>query len=344
MDLPRFEELLKAFPTRRILVVGDFFLDEYRIIDRQLSETSLETGLEAYQVVQRRCSPGAAGNVSANLTALGCQVATLGVIGRDGHGFDLKHVLAASGVSPQELIESDAVITPTYTKPMAVEEDGRQHELERQDIKNRSPLPASVEAQVIRRLNELLPAVDGVVVADQVGEKNCGVVTDRVRDTITSLASRYPRVVVAVDSRARIGLYRQVVLKPNGKEAASALNLPEILESDLERGRACAVQLFQRTARPVFLTLGVQGILVATHAGCEQVPAVPVRGEIDIVGAGDSCMAGLAAALACGALPAEAALFGNLAASVTIQQIGTTGTATLEQVRAQFIKHYPSKK
>jgi hypothetical protein len=49
---------------------------------------------------------------------------------------------------------------------------------------------------------------------------------------------------------------------------------------------------------------------------------VPVSGEIDIVGAG--------------AEPSEAALLGNLVASITIQQIGTTGTATLAQVRERF--------
>jgi len=66
------------------------------------------------------------------------------------------------------------------------------------------------------------------------------------------------------------------------------------------------------------------------------VPAIPVSGEIDIVGAGDSVMAGVVSALCCGAAPREAAFFGNLVASITIQQIGTTGTATPAQVREHF--------
>ena len=105
MNASRFTALLSAFRTRRILVIGDFFLDEYRIIDRQLSETSLETGLEAYQVVELRASPGAAGNVCANLAALGCQTTPLGVVGRDGHGFELKQAMTNAGVNPQGLIE-----------------------------------------------------------------------------------------------------------------------------------------------------------------------------------------------------------------------------------------------
>jgi sugar/nucleoside kinase (ribokinase family) len=37
-----------------------------------------------------------------------------------------------------------------------------------------------------------------------------------------------------------------------------------------------------------------------------------------------------------GATPEQAAAFGNLVASITIQQIGVTGTATPDQVRARW--------
>ena len=58
MDRRRLETLLACFANIHILVVGDFFLDEYLFLNRTLSETSLETGLEAYQVVEVRSSPG----------------------------------------------------------------------------------------------------------------------------------------------------------------------------------------------------------------------------------------------------------------------------------------------
>jgi sugar/nucleoside kinase (ribokinase family) len=92
--------------------------------------------------------------------------------------------------------------------------------------------------------------------------------------------------------------------------------------------------------RPVFFTLGDEGILlaepgeVAVHL--TQIPVYPVHGPIDIVGASDSTSAGIACAVAAGATLPEAAAFGNLVASITTQQIGTTGTATLEQVRQRW--------
>jgi sugar/nucleoside kinase (ribokinase family) len=67
-----------------------------------------------------------------------------------------------------------------------------------------------------------------------------------------------------------------------------------------------------------------------------QVAAYPVSGPIDICGAGDSCSAGIASAIVAGLTHEQAAAFGNLVASITIQQIGVTGTATPEQVRARW--------
>lgn len=336
MDEGRLDELLNRFPHLRVLVVGDFFLDKYLIIDRQLSEVSLETGLEAYQVVEVRCSPGAAGTVTSNLRALGVCVTALGVIGDDGEGYELKRGLAGRGVDIEPLVQRNDLFTPTYTKPMVQEPDGREHEIQRLDIKNHSPLPADVEEQVIARLQTLMPRVHAVVIADQVQERNCGVITDRLREEIGQLALRYPGKIFAADSRQRIGLFRHVIIKPNRREATLAVRPDWKGEFTLEAARECGAELFRRNRRPVFLTIGSQGILLLTEEGCQHVPAVPVEGQTDVVGAGDSVMAGLVSALGSGAEPEEAALLGNIVASITIQQIGTTGTATPAQVRERF--------
>lgn len=336
MDEKCLDQLLRRFPRLHVLVVGDFFLDKYLVIDRRLSEVSLETGLEAYQVVEVRCSPGAAGTVTSNLRALGAQVIALGVIGDDGEGYELKRGLVERGVDVEPLIQRADLFTPTYTKPMMREPDGHEHEINRLDIKNRSPLPAEVEEQVIARLRALVSKVDAVVVADQVPERNCGVITDRVRNEIGRLALAHPHKVFAADSRRRIGLFQHVIIKPNRREAVLAVRPNWEGEFTLEVARECGAELFRRNQKPVFLTAGPHGILLFTEAGCQHIPAVPVEGEIDIVGAGDSVMAGVVLALCAGAEPYEAALVGNIVASITIQQIGTTGTATPAQVREQF--------
>jgi len=60
---------------------------------------------------------------------------------------------------------------------------------------------------------------------------------------------------------------------------------------------------------------------------------------LDIVGAGDSATSGIAAALLSGATTTEAAEVGNLVASITVQQLGTTGTASPNQILARCREH-----
>lgn len=336
MDERRLREILERFDGIEILVVGDFFLDKYLDLDRRLSEVSLETGLEAYQVVDVRCSPGAAGTVTSNLRALDVGVTALGVIGEDGEGYELKRGLTQRDVDIAPLIEHSDLFTPTYTKPMMREEDGRTHELNRLDIKNREPLPAPVEADIIARLRAYVPRMDGVVLIDQVEERNCGVITDQVRQEIARLARRHPQVVFIADSRARIGLFDEVIIVPNAREATLALNREHQGDVDLAMGWKSGAVLFDRNGKPVFVTVGDQGVLVFTEGGAERVPAVEVQGEIDIVGAGDSVMAGIVTSLCSEADPREAALVGNLVASITIQQIGTTGTASRQEVLGRY--------
>ena len=328
MDRSRLREILARFDNLHILVVGDFFLDNYLVIDLALSEPSLETGLEAYQVVATRPAPGAAGTVTNNLRAMGVRVTALGILGDDGAGYELRRGLAATGAETGALVVAPGRMTPTYTKPVARQPDGTERELNRLDFKNRTPTPPEAERAVIERLRALAGEVNGVIVVDQMAEPEWGVITSGVRAALAELGAARPELVIAADSRARVGLFRNVVVKPNEAEALSATGADTV--------EAAGAALYARTGRPVFVTIGAKGMRVFTGAGVAHVPGVAVHGPVDIVGAGDSAMAGLASALCAGAAPAEAACVGNLAASVTVQQIGTTGTASQAQILQAF--------
>ena len=102
-----------------------------------------------------------------------------------------------------------------------------------------------------------------------------------------------------------------------------------------------AAKLARANGQQVFVTLAEQGIVGANPDGhAAHSPAWPVRGSIDIVGAGDSVTANLAAALAAGAKMEEALTFANAAASIVIHQLGTTGTASVAQIARKI--HRPS--
>lgn len=340
MDLNRLDQIFAQFSQKRVLVVGDFFLDKYLIIDQTLSEVSLETGLEAHQVVEVRTSPGAAGTVTSNLRAMGLAVAAVGIVGDDGEGFELLRGLDKTGVDVDGLVIRSDRFTPTYTKPVLRVRGGAIRELNRLDIKNRGPLPRDAEDAIIRNLRGLLPRVHGVIVADQVPEENCGVITERVRDEVSTLAQTYGMVPFVADSRERIGLFQNILIKPNAREAVRALDRAATWlgdgDPDYDKDRdlieSTGSLLYRRSGQPVFITLGANGILAFHSEGPSLARAFPFDGPVDIVGAGDAALAGITSALTAGATAAEAAQIGCLAAGVTVRQVGTTGTASRRQM------------
>lgn len=335
------ETILERIPRLKIGIIGDLFLDRYLDLDAALTEPSLETGLDAYQVVGVRSSPGAAGTVINNLAALGVgRIYPIAVLGDDGEGHELRQALSRlPAVDPSGLLLAPDRRTPTYVKPMLHEKGKPPRELNRLDIKNRRPMPEALDAQIQSKLIELWPRLDALVVLDQVSEADCGVITARTREHLRELTATDTDKFVLADSRERIGLFRGVCLKPNRPEALRAAGF--IREDSTDVLERAAAQLARRAGRWVFCTDGARGILLASAEDGERtvrprIPAYPVAGPIDIVGAGDSTSAAIVCAMAGGAGVEAAAAFGNLVASITIQQIGTTGTATPDQVRQRW--------
>ena len=141
-----------------------------------------------------------------------------------------------------------------------------------------------------------------------------------------------PQLPILADSRRGLRGFPPVVFKMNAAELAALTGAPSALSP--EQIEAAAVGLARDNGRSVFVTLAARGILGASPNGqIEYVPALPVRGEIDVVGAGDAVSANLTAALAAGANLGETLEIANAAASVVVHKLGTTGTASVPEIR-----------
>ena len=334
MDEARLKTILKGFQERKILVLGDFYLDGYWIVDKTKSTLSLETPWHTNPVVEQRYSPGAAGTVTNNLAALEIgEVYTLSVIGEDGFGSTLLERLEANGCITDFMISTPDRVTPTYLKPIHRGYEGIETEGPRFDIENQSMMQSEVEDKLLHALRECVLQVEGIIVGDQMPHDNWGVVTDRVRSEICQLAVEFPNKIFFVDSRTRIGKYHHVTIKPNRFEAKRAVD-PDWTgeEVGIEEATRCGQILMEQTGKPLFVTVGPKGILVFQDEQVEYVPGIPLETEIDPVGAGDSVSAAIVAALCGGFSHLEAAQVGNLVASVTVTKIGTTGTASHTEI------------
>lgn len=328
----RLHAILDRYADLTMGVIGDLALDVYWYADMTRSHLSRETPRFPRPVIREEFSPGGGANVAHNLAQLGVgAVVALSVVGEDWRGERLAAVLAECGVKLDRLIASPQRSTTAYIKPLLQGYDSQQEDA-RLDFENAAPLPPDLEDALIEVLTAHLGDLDGCLVADQL-EVN-GIVTPRVRDGLNHLAAQPGGPVFVVDSRQRIGLFRQMVLKPNRMEAVRAgADWDAVPPDELS---AIARQLCTQAGRPVFVTLSEDGVLACTAEAQRTLPAAPVRPPLDIVGAGDAFSAALGASLAAGASPWEAGAIANLAAAVVIEKLNQTGTATPGEVLARY--------
>jgi rfaE bifunctional protein kinase chain/domain len=317
------EEILAAFSKLSALVVGDICLDRWCTYDPATSEASRETQIPRIGVVRTEVTPGAGGTVANNLVALGLgRVSVLGVAGDDGHGLELKRALGQRRISSEMLIRTSLASTFTYTK--LINAVTGEEDRPRVDFISTVPLDARVERQVLDLLSDSIDSFDIVLISDQAETSAGGVVTPAVRAMLADLAGHHPDKIFWADSRERMELFRNIIVKSNREEAEAAcrrafgaFDLKALCEY-------CGAKL-------LIMTDGPKGARIVDSTGERECPAIPIEKPVDICGAGDAFSAAAAAALAVTGSALEAARFGNLVASITIMKKGT-GTASPGEV------------
>lgn len=331
-------DALKDSEKSRILVLGDYALDKYLYIDPKRDEPSIETGLTAYQIHGKRMSAGAGGNVVSNLRALGAQVTCISLVGDDGEGYELLRCLKSIGANTDYMVHAPSLCTCTYTKPMRLQEDGSWQEMNRLDFRNFDPPSMELQQQLVANLEKCLPHVDAVLLVDQFCQRNLGTITDYVRQQVNRLALEHPEVIFFVDSRAFSGEFQNMIVKCNNHELMTMAGST----ADPEDANALLLEankLGSQNNAVFAVTRGSKGMMVLDHEQIHSVDGVKVTGPLDIVGAGDSASAGFVLGLTRGLNYTHAAMVACCVSSITIQQIGTTGTATIPQVLQRMDKY-----
>ena len=309
----------------RIGILGDFCVDAYWAIDSRVQECSIETGKPVQHVSEQRYSPGGAGNVVVNLYALGVrQIEVFGVIGDDVFGRELVRLLNAHGATTRGLlVQSEQWHTPVYGKPLL---DGVEQN--RLDFGIFNELSTRTWEFLQGCLCEARTRVDFLIVNQQLPHGWCDEL--RAKWVQGQLRQDWSGRHL-VDTRQFVHTFAGAALKLNQHETARLLQVDDAdgakTFSD-DEALHMARQLAQLSDEVQFLTRGECGIVVCHNRQVDEVPGVSITGPTDTVGAGDAVTAALAASLAAGIEPFQAATLANLAASVTVQKLNQTGTAT----------------
>lgn len=330
MKRERLRQILDLIPRTRVAVLGDYCLDAYWFIDESASQVSSETGKMTRPVAEQRYSLGGAGNVTSNLAALGVgRIYALGLVGEDLFGREMLRKLSALGVDTRGMfVQEQDWDTLVYAKPHLDGAEDRR--IDFGDFNRTSDERAEA---LILYLESILDECQVAIINQQVPK---GIHSDFMVEQLGRTIAKYQARTFILDSRHRSGDFDGVWLKVNAHEAARLCGIERRLGTAVPLAEAIesAGKLFERYRHPVFVTRGKRGCLVCDGPEVQEVPGIQILRPTDPVGAGDSMLAGIAAALAAGATPLEAAEIGNFAAAVTVQKRYQTGSAALEEVMA----------
>ncbi len=326
---PEFlQEVLEKIKSVKIAVIGDFCLDAYWFIDESGSEISIETGNSTEPVCLQKYSLGGAGNVANNLAALEIKdIRAFGVIGNDPFGAEMISIMNQTGLNTLNMLTQDKDwSTHVYIKPHAGEK-----EQNRIDFGNFNNLSDETADRLIQNLMKESMEVDLVIINQQVLS---GIHTEYFRQKLVEIINLFPEKIFIADSRNYTDYYKGAYRKMNDTEAVRLCEInknPGDVVSYSEVTFA-AERLYERYRKPLFITRGSRGSIVTDDKGISEIGGLMIISRTDTVGAGDSYLAGSAAALAAGYTLETSGEIGTFTAGVTVQKLFQTGTASPEEV------------
>lgn len=327
MDSEEVKKILNKITNVKVAVYGDLCLDAYWILNSKGGEISVETGLQAEVVDHHYYSLGGASNIIANLAALKpAYVQAIGVIGNDIFGRELISKLQNLNVDTESIIiQKEHFDTQTYAKRYLDE-----IEEPRIDFGFFNTRSKEVNKELLQHINSALERCDVIIFNQQVQ----GSLDDEFIEGANALFEKYNHKIVVLDSRHYGDRFKNVYRKTNDIEAA-LLNNVKLAKTDilaLSDAKIFTQKLFLESKKPVFVTQGQRGMLVADDKDIHVVPGIQLLKKLDTVGAGDTVTSTLALCLGANVAPYEAAQFANFAAAVTVQKLFQTGTASPEEI------------
>jgi rfaE bifunctional protein kinase chain/domain len=340
--VPRLKRLIPRLRGKRIGVLGDLMLDRY--LWGTASRLSPEAAVPVVDFVEQSECLGGAGNVAANIAALGARVEAFGVTGNDEPGRAFERCLRAANIGDKGIIADSKRVTTVKTRIIA-----RHQQVVRVDHERREPLRAETQEKLLHILFTALKKLDALVLSDY----DKGLITDDFADRVLSAAHQLHVPVFVKPKTSRLYAYRGArAIVCNAKEAGFYVTRSLTDEKSMEEAGRALLAHFGCSA--VVITRGEKGMSVFEESSPRHllVPATSFevtyarvgqagvergatgRQVFDVTGAGDTVLSVLALAVAAGAQPGDAAMLANTAAGVVVGKLGTASVSPRELLHA----------
>jgi rfaE bifunctional protein kinase chain/domain len=318
---PRLHAYLDRFSQARVLVIGDLTVDEF--ITGQVERISREAPVLILRHESTRQIPGGGANAVYNLAKLGAQVKAVGLIGKDEQGLALLDIFVQAGIDTEGVMVDSSRPTVTKTRISGHARQSVTQQIVRVDRKSDELPDSDLQLQLAKYITKQLDQIDAIVCSDY-GD---GTLTSPVIEAVL----QHPCVIV--DTQKGLQRYQgATVFTPNLPEAERAVGYE--ITSPQTLSQAGQDLLALTAAQYILITRGEEGMSLFDREGHQWlIPAFNHTDVFDVTGAGDTVVAALTLALIGGATCEEAAILGNLAASIVIRQFGTS-TTTIAEMKA----------
>lgn len=337
-SIPRLKRLVPKLRGKRMGVLGDLMLDRY--LWGTATRLSPEAAVPVVDFVSQSECLGGAGNVAANLAALGARVEMFGAIGTDEAGKALHRCLEAQDIGDEGVVANAKRVTTLKTRIIA-----KHHHVVRVDHEKREALRPETEKKLLGALFRAMKEMDGLVLSDY----NKGLITDDIADRVLSAAHQLKLPVFVNPKTSKLYAYRGArTVVCNVAEAEKFVARPLEDESSLEAAGRALLAHFGCSA--VVITRGGEGMSIFEETSPRhlQIPATSFevtyarvgksgvergatgRQVFDVTGAGDTVSSVVALAVAAGATVADAAVLANTAAGVIVGKLGTASVSPQE--------------
>ncbi len=326
-------KLISKLSQGRILVVGDLVIDE--MVYGATHRLSREAPVLILRHQRADIILGAAGNAAHNVARLNAKrTAVVGVSGKDYYCSLLIEALQRDGIDSVGLIQDEDRPTSTKTRISGIANHSVTQQIVRIDRESAAPVSAKVENQLLDTLSKLAPDFDALLLSDY----GLGVFTPAVIEHCQKLSQKH-EILMAVDSQGDLSAFQGAsIITPNQPEAEKNVGFNLDAPADVLKGGQ--VLLEKTNAQNVLITRGESGMSLFERQPDDKTPKatnIPVfnHSEVfDVTGAGDTVVGTLTLALTAGASLLEAAVLGNLAASIVVKRFGAATTNQQELLAA----------
>lgn len=318
------DSAIRKFSEGRILVIGDLVIDE--MIYGNTHRISREAPVLILAHEKTDIILGASGNAAHNIASLNAKRTTIvGVAGKDYYCSLLLDALQRDGIDTTGLVQDESRPTATKTRISGIANQSVTQQIVRVDRESKAPLSAKIQNQLIDQIKKLAGEFDALLLSDY----GLGVLSPEVIAVCQAEAKKHS-LVMSVDTQQAMKNFQGAhIMTPNQPEAEQNLGYEIKTRDDLLKGGRSL--LTDTNAQNMLITRGADGMaLFEAKGGLTEIPVFNKSHVFDVTGAGDTVIGTLTLALATGCDLVQAAILGNLAASIVVRQFGAAVTTQAE--------------